>query len=132
MSWLALQSGVAEPPPEASVRPSPTRSGDRKGEAQATERPEPPGAARSVPNAGRCASTARMARTATCPEQSPAVRPGRDGRAEADQRLTLGEGGRISYQAFDVGSTDSRGVECLALGGTQQPQRQRRSEYTTG
>jgi hypothetical protein len=119
MSGLALPSGVAEPPPEASVRPSPTRSGDRKGDAQATERPEPPGDGRRVPTAGRCASTARMARTATWPEQSPAVRPGSDGRAEADQPLTLGVG-RISYQAFDVGSTDSRGVECLALGGTQQ------------
>lgn len=69
-----------------------------------------------------------MARTATWPEQSPAVRPGSDGRAEADQPPTLGVGGRISYQAFDVGSTDSRGVECLAVGGT----RHRRAEQHLG
>jgi putative transposase len=34
-------SGVAEPPPEASVRPSPAHCADREAKAQATERPEP-------------------------------------------------------------------------------------------
>jgi putative transposase len=82
----ANPSGAAEPPPEASVRPSPAQSADREVATEATERPEPPGATRSV------ASMARMARTATLPESPPAVPVRGVGRSEAgEQRRILGE-----------------------------------------
>lgn len=43
-----LPSGVAEPPPAASVRPSPAQGADRQREANAAERPESPGPTRSA------------------------------------------------------------------------------------
>lgn len=92
-------SGVAEPPPEASVRPSPTRSVDREGEAQATERPEPPGPTRSVARRdddgvseaflGAPREHGEDGEDATLPKPSPAV-PGRgDGRMEAGEHPGL-------------------------------------------
>lgn len=74
-------SGVAEPPPEASVRPSPTRSVDREGEAQATERPEPPGPTRSAER-----EHGEDGEDATLPEPSPAVPRRGDGRMGAGER----------------------------------------------
>jgi putative transposase len=73
-------SGVAEPPPEASVRPSPTRSVDRAGEAQATERPEPPGPTRSAQR-----EHGEDGEDATLPKSSPAVPVRGDGRSEAGE-----------------------------------------------
>lgn len=79
-------SGVAEPPPEASVCPSPARRADREGEAQATEQPEPPGATHRVHDPKVVdPSMARMARTATLPEPRPAVERRGDGQREADE-----------------------------------------------
>lgn len=77
---VVLPSGFAEPPPEASVRPSPAQRADRKGEAKATEHPETPGATHSE------ASMARTARRATLPKTDPAVNPKGDGRNGADDR----------------------------------------------
>ena len=70
-------SGVAEPPPAASVRPSPAQRAHPKGEAKATERPEPPGATHSE------ASMARLARNATWPKTHPGVQSTRVGPTEA-------------------------------------------------
>lgn len=69
-------SGVAEPPPEASVRPSPARSADREGEAQATERPEPPGPTRSAER-----EHGEDGEDATLPQPSPTVPVRGDGRS---------------------------------------------------
>jgi hypothetical protein len=77
-------SGVAEPPPEASVRPSPARSADREVAAQATERPEPPGPTRSAPR-----EHGEDGEDATLPKQAPAVPLWGDGRSGA------GEPGRV-------------------------------------
>jgi putative transposase len=77
-------SGVAEPPPEASVRPSPARSAVREVAAQATERPEPPGPTRSAPR-----EHGEDGEDATLPKPTPAVPLRGDGRSGA------GEPGRV-------------------------------------
>jgi hypothetical protein len=89
-------SGVAEPPPEASVRPSPTRSVDREGQAQATERPEPPGPTRSGARQGKAAEPlaprgashehGEDGEDATLPQPAPAVPVRGDGRSEAGEQ----------------------------------------------
>ncbi len=84
-------SGVAEPPPEASVRPSPTRSVVREGEAQATERPEPPGPTRSAQR-----EHGEDGEDATLPEPSPAVPGGGDGRREAGALRCVGPMGQMN------------------------------------
>ena len=73
-------SGVAEPPPEASVRPSPTRRVGREGAAKATERPEPPGPTRSAQR-----EHGEDSETATLPQPGPAVPVRGDGRTEAEE-----------------------------------------------
>ena len=71
-------SGVAEPPPEASVRPSPAHSADREAEAQTTERPEPRTATHSAER-----EHGAHGEDATWSEPEPAVVAVGDGRMEA-------------------------------------------------
>ena len=69
MRMLEVPILSSEPPPEASLCPSPACSRSRRAQRRATERPEPPAAA-PWSFGRRNPSAARMARTRRCPQRA--------------------------------------------------------------